>query len=70
MPSIDRSVIAHWLNIDLQYRPVKQKCWTFNLECYEAIEAEVDKLLKANFIQSVDYLTWLSNVVLVKKANG
>lgn len=27
-------------------------------------------LLKANFIRSIDYPTWLFNVVLVKKANG
>lgn len=30
---------------------------------------KVDKLLKVNFIQGVDYPTWLSNIVLVKKAN-
>lgn len=31
---------------------------------------EMDKLQKADFIRGVDYPTWLSNVVLVKKANG
>lgn len=40
------------------------------MEYYKAIKVEVDKLLKANFIRSVDYLTWFSNVILVKKANG
>lgn len=33
------------------------------------IKIEVDKLFKAEFIKSVDYLMWLSNVILVKKAN-
>ena len=31
---------------------------------------EVDKLLAADFIRDVYFLDWLSNVVLVKKANG
>lgn len=69
MPDIDLSMIAHWLIIDPKYHPVKQKRRAFNSECYEAIKVKVNKLLKADFISSVDYLTWLSNVVLVKKAN-
>jgi len=31
---------------------------------------EADKLLSAGFIEEAQYITWLSNVVLVKKANG
>jgi hypothetical protein len=30
----------------------------------------VKDLLKANFISEAKYITWLSNVVLVKKSNG
>lgn len=29
----------------------------------------MDKLFKAEFVRSVDYSTWLSNVVLIKKVN-
>ena len=35
-----------------------------------AAKAEADKLLNAGFIEEAHYTTWLSNVVLVKKANG
>jgi len=35
-----------------------------------AAKAEADKLLNAGFIEETHYTTWLSNVVLVKKANG
>ena len=35
-----------------------------------ATKAEVDKLLNVGFIEEAHYTTWLSNVVLVKKANG
>ncbi|KAL5546344.1 hypothetical protein UlMin_006031 [Ulmus minor] len=35
-----------------------------------AINTEVDKLLKADFIREANYPEWIANVVLVKKANG
>lgn len=41
-----------------------------NQERYESINNEVEKLLKAGFIREVNYLKWISNIVLVKKANG
>lgn len=63
-------MITHQLNIDLNHHPIKQKRRTFTLKCYETIKIEVDKLLKARFIKEVDYSRWLSNVMLVKKANG
>ena len=31
---------------------------------------DVDKLSKVEFIREANYLVWISNVVLVKKANG
>ena len=30
---------------------------------------EVNKLLTTNFIREVNYLEWLANIVMVKKAN-
>jgi len=35
-----------------------------------ATKAEVDKFLNTWFIEEAHYTTWLSNMVLVKKANG
>ena len=35
----------------------------------QAVREEVEKLLKANFIREVMYSTWLTNVVMVKKAD-
>jgi hypothetical protein len=35
-----------------------------------ATAEEVEKLLKARFIEEVYYPDWLANVVLVKKSNG
>ncbi|KAL5577383.1 hypothetical protein UlMin_019082 [Ulmus minor] len=70
MPGIDPKVIIHRLNIDPSFRPVKQKRRTFNAERYMAINTEVDKLIKADFIREANYPEWIANVVLVKKANG
>ena len=36
----------------------------------KAINEEVNKLLQAKAIREVEYLDWLANVVLVKKANS
>ncbi|KAL5542329.1 hypothetical protein UlMin_010039 [Ulmus minor] len=70
MPGIDPNVIVHHLNIDPNFKPVKQKRRTFNAERYMAINTEVNKLLKAGFIEEANYPDWIANVVLVKKANG
>jgi hypothetical protein len=50
--------------------PVKQKRRKFTFERNLAIAEEVEKLLKAHFIQELYYPYWLTNVLLVKKSNG
>ncbi|KAH9750796.1 Ribonuclease H [Citrus sinensis] len=70
MPGIDPEVACHKLAIKKGARAVRQKRRCFNQERYEAINVEVEKLLRAGFIREVNYPEWISNVVLVKKANG
>jgi len=70
MPGIDPSVIVHKLNVDPNYRLVKQRRRTFAAERHQAVAEEVEKLLKVEFIQEADYPEWLANVVLVKKSSG
>jgi hypothetical protein len=36
----------------------------------ETIQQEVNKLLKAGFIRSVNYPSWLADLVLLEKSNG
>ncbi|XP_024041512.1 uncharacterized protein LOC112098939 [Citrus clementina] len=67
---IDRGIACHKLAIKKGVRPVRQKRRCFNQERYKAINAEVEKLLKVGFIREAKYPEWISNVVLVKKANG
>ena len=69
MGGIDPAIITHRLNVSPSFKPVKQKRKSFALERQKAINEEVNKLLKAGAIREVEYLEWLANVVLVKKAN-
>ena len=70
MGGIDSAVITHRLNVSPSFKPIKQKRRSFTPERQKAINEEVDKLLKENAIREVEYIEWLANVVLVKKANS
>lgn len=67
---IHSGVMTHKLSIFKEARPVAQKKQRFGEEKRDTIQAEVTKLLKAQFIKEVTYTTWLTNVVMVKKLNG
>jgi hypothetical protein len=65
-----REVIEHKLGIDPAFKPIKQKERIYTPERCETIQVEVNKLLEAGFIKSVDYPSWLANPVLVEKPDG
>ena len=70
MGEFDPVVITNRLNVSPSFKSVKQKRRSFAPERQKAINEEVGKLLQADAIKEVEYLEWLANVVLVKKANG
>ena len=70
MPGISLKVIEHKLNVNLEKKSIQQKRSVFAPERNRAITDEVNKLLSTGFIREVYYPKWLTNVVLVKKANG
>ncbi|KAI5311805.1 hypothetical protein L3X38_040978 [Prunus dulcis] len=67
MPGIDPQFICHRLHINPVIKPVAQKRRNFAPERVAIIEAGIDKLLAAGFIQEVSYAEWLANVILVEK---
>ncbi|CAL9006556.1 unnamed protein product, partial [Prunus brigantina] len=67
MPGIDPNIICHRLHVNPACKPVAQKRRNFAPERIAIIEAEIDKLLAAGFIEEVSYSEWLANVVLVAK---
>ncbi|KAI5328508.1 hypothetical protein L3X38_027905 [Prunus dulcis] len=71
MPGIDPQIICHRLHVNPVIKPVVQKRRKFVPDRVAIIEAEIDKLLAASFIEKVSYAEWLANVVrVVKKDKG
>lgn len=69
MLDIQLDLAVHRLQADPKHKPVRQKI-TFNMERYQAIDKNVEKLLKANVIGEVKYTEWVANVILVKNNSG
>jgi len=69
MSRINPNFICCKLNIIKDAKPIKQKRMVFSLKNNVAIEEEVDKLQKENFIENVKHLSRLPNVVIVKNKN-
>ncbi|KAM1074977.1 hypothetical protein ACFX1X_020166 [Malus domestica] len=67
MPGISPDIICHRLNIDPKTKPVRQKRRSYDVERYEAMKAEVEKLKSISFVREVNYSAWVANVILVKK---
>ena len=55
--------------MDLKRKLVQQRRRVFTLERDQVVANKVNKLLIAGFIREEYYPDWLTNVVLVKKAN-
>jgi len=70
LPGVDPLVASHKLSIYKEARYVSQKKRKLGEERRLAAKVEADKLLNVGFIEEAQYTTWLSNVVLVNKANG
>ena len=70
MPGVDPDYIQHRLNVDPHSKPVQQKVKRAAPIHAEAIQKEVQRLLQARTIRELQYPTWLSNTVVVKKKNG
>jgi hypothetical protein len=67
---VNRDVIEHTLNVNLSFRPRKQRLRKMSDDKAEGAQNEVKRLLSAGVIREVKYPEWLANTVMVKKANG
>src|SRR5919205_903458 len=70
MPSLDRSIVEHWLPIKEGYQPFKQSPRRFNPNILDDVKKEIERLLEAKFIRPCRYAEWISNIVPVYKKNG
>ena len=69
MSGIHREFAEHSLETYPGARPVKQTTRRLSEPKRLAVGAEIDRLLKANFIREIKISTWLANPVLVPKKN-
>jgi hypothetical protein len=69
MLGLSRELVEHKLPIKPGFRPHKQHARSFNSKLYGHIKEEVERLLKAKFIQPCRYTEWVSNIVSVEKKN-
>lgn len=65
MPDLDPVVTMH----RLRTKPVTEVSRHTHPDLAAKVEARVDKLVKAGFIQELQHPIWLLNMVLVKKKN-
>uniref|UniRef100_A0A2N9FKJ9 Integrase catalytic domain-containing protein n=1 Tax=Fagus sylvatica TaxID=28930 RepID=A0A2N9FKJ9_FAGSY len=66
---VSPDLACHALNIVPNHKPVAQKRRKLALERANIVLEEVERLLAAGTILEVQYPTWLSNTVVVKKKN-
>lgn len=70
MPGIDSNIVCYHLVQDPTIKSVSQRKQKDGKEKRRAIEDEVEKLLKVDFIQEIKYPTLLANIVMVKNKLG
>ena len=70
MPSVLLKLAKHRLSVQSGCRLVRQRLRWFHPARKEVIKHEVDKLLEVGFVKEIQYLEWLSNVVVVPKKNS
>lgn len=70
MSGVHPSVMSNKLSLFKEALPVAQKKRRLGVENRRTVDEEVKKLLEADFIREVKYITWLANLVMVKKSNG
>ena len=69
-PRVYPDLACHVLSIMPNHRPVVQKRQKLAPERANIVMEEVSRLLAAGAIREIQYPTWLSNTVVVKKKNG
>ena len=70
MPGLDLTLILHHLNISPEAKPLKQKLRKMHPHIALLVKAELEKLISTNFIRTLAYASWISNIVPISKKNG
>ena len=66
---IPEHIATHRIELDTTISPCHQARYRMNPNYAKAVKEDLEKLLKAGFIEPVDQATWLSPIVVVPKKN-
>jgi hypothetical protein len=69
LTGVSRCIIEHRVQVNPSVKPKKQKLHKMSVEKVDAAKSEVQRWLDAGFILEMQYLSWLVNVVMIKKKN-
>jgi len=69
MPGVDPDFLCDRLTMDERVKPVVQRRRNFNEDKPLVIQEETQKLVVIGHVREIQYPEWLTNIVLVKKAN-
>ena len=67
---ITEPIATHRIELDTAISPYHQAQYCMNPNYAKVVKEDLEKLLKAGFIEPVDQATWLSPIVVVPKKNG
>ena len=70
MPGLSPNLVVHKLKVDSNAKPMKKLPRKYRLDTAEKIKLELQKLLKARFIEEIECPSCLANIVPIKKKNG
>ena len=70
MLGLDENFVVHNLVVEKGAMPIKQKARKMPFQISLLVKREIEKLLEAGFIRSIDYSEWMANLVPVKKPTG
>ena len=63
-------IIKHVIPLQEDAKPFQQKLWKMHPSLELLVKKELNKLLAAKIIFSVQHTTWVENLVLVRKKLG
>lgn len=70
MPDVDPKIVTHNIFLILDAKPVKKKIQKIYPKVALLVKDEIEKLLDVGFICPINYSPWISNIVVVAKAES
>lgn len=67
---VDPKIVTHNIVLIPDAKPVKQKIQKIHPKVALLVKVKIEKLLDAGFIHPIDYSPWISNIVVVAKAEN